>query len=551
MDMDPFGIVPSFIRVLESWKDRYADFLQISMNLLENLEEATIEELPSLTAAVNKALEMKDPKAAMLDYVRCRAGLHGKHHNILNGWLKEFVGRAQGLNEEERKRALFWTRQITSAMAPANFFWTNPFAVQKFLNSDGETLIKGSLNWLDDAFQRDFLTRIVDESVFKVGDNIASTPGKIIFRNDLIELIQYKPSTEKTYAVPIVLIPPWINKYYIFDLTPESSLVRYLRDQGFTVFIISWKNPSGEMRHVTFEDYIFKGILKAIDVAMLISGVPQVHAAGYCIGGTALAVLMAWLNRSGKEKAAFPVVDWTLFSALVDFAEPGELGVLINRNVVETVEQMMEITGVLDKKLIGLTFRLLGADNLIWRNFVHNYLYGGSPPKSDMLFWNSDGTNLPQAMCSFYLREFYLNNSLAKSDRMVMSKRPIDMNRVTQPLYVVGTQMDHICPWRSTFQTCRLVSGSVKYVLSSEGHITGIINPPSPYSRRKYWAGNFQEETQPEVWLSSQVESHGSWWGDWVEWMKYRSMPMTGPPHIGCNNYPPLEDAPGIYVTEH
>ncbi|MDD5169210.1 MAG: hypothetical protein PHN75_10355, partial [Syntrophales bacterium] len=409
----------------------------------------------------------------------------------------------------------------------------------------------GLFNWLDDAVQRDFLTKIVDESVFKVGDNLASTPGKIIFRNELMELIQYIPATEKTHAVPIVLIPPWINKYYILDLTPESSLVRYLRDQGFTVFIISWKNPSGQMRHITFEDYMFRGMLQAMDVAKRIRRVRQVHAAGYCIGGTALAVLMAWLNKSADEKEPFPVIDWTLFSALVDFSEPGELGLLITRSAVEAVEEMMEITGVLDKRFIGLTFRLLGADSLIWRNFVNNYLYGGSPPKSDMLFWNADGTNLPEAMCSFYLREFYLNNSLAKSGQMVLSRRPIDMNRITQPLYAVGTQLDHISPWHGTFQTCRLVSGPVKYVLSSEGHITGIINPPSPHSRRKYWAGDFQGEAQPEAWFGSQAESRGSWWSDWAEWLKERSMPLVKPPPLGCRAYPPLDDAPGTYVTEH
>jgi polyhydroxyalkanoate synthase len=365
-----------------------------------------------------------------------------------------------------------------------------------------------------------------------------------------MELIQYSPATPASYAVPIVLIPPWINKFYVFDLSEQTSFVRYFLDQGFTLFMISWKNPTQEMRHVTFDDYLFQGVLKAIDVARTICKVKQVHAAGYCIGGTALAALMAWLNRASGPKRPLPVIDWTLFSTLVDFAEPGDLGVLITSQTVEAMEDQMKKDGYLDKKYLSLAFRLLRSDSLIWRNFVFNYLYGGTPPKSDMLYWNSDGTRLPEAMCSFYLRELYLNNHLAKKDGVRLGGRPIDLGCIDQPLYAVGAQQDHISPWQSAFRTCALVKGPVKFVLSSEGHITGIVNPPADLSRKKYWVGEAEGVSDPDRWLSGQREQRGSWWADWAAWLSPRSSPMVKSPSPGSRKYPPLEKAPGSYVLE-
>ena len=496
---------------------------------------------------LNQIFEEKDN---ILEDVRSNAQFARKWYAAYCRWLRDAVEMMPGLEKKDKQRALFWAGQIINAMSPANYFWTNPSAVQKFLESRGESLRKGYNNWFEDVQRGDGLVQMVDDREFKIGVNIATTPGFVIFRNELMELIQYSPATPGSYAVPIVLIPPWINKFYIFDLSEQTSLVRYFLDQGFTLFMISWKNPTQEMRHVTFDDYLLQGVLKAIDVARTICKVKQVHAAGYCIGGTVLAALMAWLNRASGPKRPLPVIDWTLFSTLVDFAEPGDLGVLITSQTVEAMEDQMKKDGYLDKKYLSLAFRLLRSDSLIWRNFVFNYLYGGTPPKSDMLYWNSDGTRLPETMCSFYLRELYLNNHLAKKDGVRLGGRPIDLGCIDQPLYAVGAQQDHISPWQSAFRTCALVKGPVKFVLSSEGHITGIVNPPTDLSRKKYWVGEAGGVSDPDRWLSGQREQRGSWWADWAAWLSPRSSPMVKSPSPGSRKYPPLEKAPGSYVLE-
>ncbi len=549
--MDPLDILTSFWKVQRSWADRSEEMNQRVIDLFQHLEEATREEFPHILASELPAEDKSDTTEVFLEYVRKNAKLSRRFQSIFNDWLRGLVERSSDLNDKDRQRALFWTQQMANALAPANFFWTNPLAIKKFIDTGGSSLAQGLSQAWDDLSRGDYLSRITDEKAFKVGDNIAITPGFVVFRNNLMELIQYEASTETTHALPIVLIPPWINKYYVFDLTPQTSFVRFLRDQGFTVFVISWKNPTAIMRDVTFADYMFTGTLKAVEAARHICKVPHVHAAGYCIGGTVLATLMAWLNRGSVTKGHLPVADWTLFSTLVDFSEPGDLGVFISERSIEATEALMKMDGFLDARYLSWLFRILGSENLIWRNFVQNYLYGATPPKSDMLFWNSDSTRLPEAMCSFYLREFYQHNNLAKKDVLSLGNRPIDMAKVGQPLYAVGTQMDHICPWRGTFRTCSLITSPRRYVLSSEGHITGIINPHSEGSRRKFWAGTVELTENPDDWLNRQEERRGSWWGDWTEWLVQRGSTMQKPPAMGCRTYPPLENSPGIYVTEN
>ncbi|MFH0787809.1 MAG: alpha/beta hydrolase [Pseudomonadota bacterium] len=549
--MDPLDILTSFWKVHRSWIDRSEEMNQRAIDLFQSLEGATREEFPHLLVSELPAEDKSDASEVFLEYVRRNAKLSRRFHSIFNDWLKDLVERSKDLNDKDRQRALFWTQQVVNALAPANFFWTNPLAIKKFIDTGGSSLAQGLGQAWDDFSRGDYLSRITDEKAFKVGDNIAITPGFVIFRNDLMELIQYEASTETTHALPIVLVPPWINKYYIFDLTPQTSLVRFLRDQGFTVFVISWKNPTAVMRDVTFADYMFTGALKAVEAARHICKVPHAHAVGYCIGGTALAALMAWLNRGPGPKGHLPVADWTLFSTLVDFSEPGDLGVFMSEKSIEATEILMKSDGFLDARYLSWLFRILGSDSLIWRNFVQNYLYGGTPPKSEMLFWNSDSTRLPEAMCSFYLREFYLHNNLAKKDALSLGNRPIDMEKIEQPLYAVGTQMDHICPWRGTFRTSSLIKAPQRYVLSSEGHITGIINPHSEGSRRKFWAGEVVQPENPDDWLSRQEERRGSWWRDWTDWLVQRGSTMQKPPTMGCRKYPPLGNAPGTYVTEN
>ncbi|MGA3116034.1 MAG: alpha/beta fold hydrolase [Syntrophobacteraceae bacterium] len=364
-----------------------------------------------------------------------------------------------------------------------------------------------------------------------------------------MELIQYSPKTETAFETPVVFIQPWINKYYILDITEEKSLVAYLLNQGFTVFMVSWKNPSPEMRNVAFEDYMLQGALKAVEVAREICRAKQVHAVGYCIGGTVLASLMAYLNRGPKD-VAMPIRDFTMFASLVDYSSPGELGVFVTEEAVSAIEEVIEKEGYLDKKYLAATFRSLRSNNLIWHYYVHNYLQGEVPPKSDFLFWNGDSTRLPAAMCSYYLREFYLNNNLVKKDKLVLGKRPIDLGRIRQPLYLVGTEQDHICPWKEAFKICNLVKGPKRFALSDEGHITGIVNPPSARSRRKYWISDVKETLTSDEWLSRQQEQRGTWWVDWVAWLSEKSDTRVEPPGMGNDKYPVLQKAPGSYVME-
>jgi poly[(R)-3-hydroxyalkanoate] polymerase subunit PhaC len=549
--MDFFGIFSAMMEVQRSWEEHPRELARKQADLLLKLQEATTEELRQFLVPGEPAPGEEPRSPGFLEALKSGAQLARRHHSIYQDWLRTLIDGAPGLQEKQRERMLFWTRQFINALSPSNYFWTNFSAVKRFMDSNGESLARGLQSWTEDLLEGHPLMRMADSRAFQVGHNIAVTPGAVVFRNDLMELIQYEPATSVTYPVPVVFIQPWINKYYIFDLAPPMSFVRYMQQKGFTVFIISWKNPDPRMRNVTFDDYMLRGALQAIQVASSICHNAPVHAAGYCIGGTALSALMAWLNSGPRsQKQTFPVADWTLFSSLVDFSEPGDIGFFVTQQSVEAIEAMMKAQGFLSEKYIELVFRLLGSDSLIWRNFTNSFLYGQSPPKSDLLFWNSDSTRLPEKMCSFYLREFYLNNKLVEKDALRLGGRPIDLGRITQPLYAVGTQIDHICPWKSTFKVCDKVHGPVRYVLSSEGHITGIVNPPSEMSRRKYWAGEAEGETDPDRWLSGREERRGSWWEDWTQWLQTRSLSPAEPPALGSRKYPTLEKAPGTYVLE-
>jgi len=394
---------------------------------------------------------------------------------------------------------------------------------------------------------------MVDRAKFKVGGNLATTPGAVVFRNELLELIQYAPTRDQVHALPIVIIAPWINKFYILDLTPEKSMVRFLLDQGFTVFVTSWKNPTAELSHVTFDDYMLKGALAAIAAACSIANTPHVHAVGYCIGGTALAALMAWLNKEyANRRENIPVAHWTLLASLVDFSRPGEIEAFINEDAISAIENIMSMKGYLGGPELGSAFRMLRPNSLIWHYFVHRYLYGESLPAFDVLFWNVDCTRMPQAMHRFYLREFYLKNKLAEKNGVTLGGHPIDFSLVEQPLYVVGAREDHIAPWRGTFRTASLVQGPVRYALSTSGHILGIINPPVHPPKREYWVGNAThvQIVDAKAWLGRQTKRKGSWWNDWAKWLNQHCGPLRDPPPTGNASYSPICDAPGTYVHE-
>ncbi len=538
---DPFDILSSFVKVYQSCTRNPFDPDEIR------------ELMEDMAGAARKRQFEKPPdgyKDAFCNTVKENAGFARKCHGLFKKRLHEYMESARDISKEEKQRTAFWADQMLKACSPSNFFWTNPLAVRRFLDSDGESLLNGLENWFNDIKDQDLLVKISDNAAFRLGENLAYTPGDVVLRNELMELIQYKPDTDRTFSIPVIFLQPWINKFYIFDLTRENSFVRYLRDRQFTVFVTSWKNPGPGMRQVDFEDYMLKGALKAVEAARDICGVNQVHVAGYCIGGTLLAALMAWLNRGENFGKSSPVAHWTLFSTLVDFSNPGELGVFISKKIINTLESMMRAKGYLDKNYIGMAFRLLRPESLIWRYFAHNYLQGGNLPKSDVLYWNSDSTRLPEKMASVYLREFYLANKLCQKDGLQLGGRPIDLGKIGQPLYAVGALQDHISPWKETYKTCQLVKGTTRYVLTTDGHIAGIVNPPSGHNRKKYRAGTVLKTDDPDTWFAGREAYQGSWWPDWISWLSRQCGPLVPSPSTGNRNYAPIEKAPGCYVME-
>lgn len=462
--------------------------------------------------------------------------------------LERQVYDTPGVDEREAHSAAFWLRHWCNAIAPSNFLFTNPVALRRAFDSGGASLRRGFEEWLRDLLAGDL--RMVDPAQFEIGRDLAATPGRVVMRNQLMELIQYTPVRQEVRSMPLVLVPPWINKYYILDLTATNSMVRFLVEQGFDVFIISWKNPGASMAGVTFEDHLFDGILAAIEAARTIAGAPQVHAAGYCIGGTALSALMAWLNHHHGAAREIPVAHWTLFATLADFSKPGDIASFVTDDSVAFLDGLMARQGFLDAQQIGWSFRMLRPNTQVWRYVVHKYLLGEPAPALAPLAWNADGTRQPRATHAFCVRELYLENKLAHAGELEIRGHKLDLGRVRQPLYAVGAVADHITPWRSTYRSAALVGAPVRYVLTASGHILGIVNPPGNNAKQQYWAGQLAAERNPKDWLAMQTATPGSWWEDWSAWLHERCGELRPPAQQAHADYPWLCEAPGNYVRE-
>jgi len=551
--LDPFGIGKSFAKIRRAWLENPREFTEAAIKLCSGLQGLIFHswnqtvglEREAWVPVASEDARFTDPEWHQYPAISMMVQLY----LLYTRWLEQTVYDTPGVSKKERRTAAFWVRQWFNAIAPSNFLLSNPVALKKLLESGGKTVVKGIENWGDDLKAGDL--QMVDSTAFKVGRNLATSPGAVVFRNELLELIQYAPARARVHALPIVIIAPWINKYYILDLTPEKSLVRYLVNQGFTVFVTSWKNPTAELSHITFDDYMLKGALAAVEAARSITKAPRVHAVGYCIGGTVLAALMAWLNKEyAGHRDKIPVAHWTLLASLVDFSRPGEIEAFLSEEAISAVESIMAEKGYLGGPELASAFRMLRPNRLIWHYFVHRYLYGESLAAFDVLFWNADHTRMPEAMHRFYLREFYLKNKLAEKNGVTLGGHPINFSLVEQPLYAVGAHEDHIAPWRGTFFTVRLVRGPVRYALSNSGHILGIINPPVQPSKREYWAGSAGPRVEAKAWRERQLKRNGSWWPDWVKWLSKHCGPMRAPPHLGNSSYPKLCAAPGTYVHE-
>ena len=475
------------------------------------------------------------------------------HWSLLKQWYLFYTRHVQNalfatpwLSPKERRRAAFWWRKWLNTAAPTNFLLTNPVAMRKAVETNGESLRRGFEIYLEDL--RAGTVRMTSPEDFRVGGNLATTPGAVVFRNRLLELIHYTPVANEVHRAPIVIVTPWINKYYVLDLTPKKSMVGFLLERGFDVYITSWKNPTPDMAETSFDDYLTQGVDEAVRVARTLSGADKVHAVGYCIGGTLLAVYLAWLNRRQPENV--PVQSWTLLASLTDFQSPGDIEVFIDEAGVRWLTDLMRRRGYLDGREMATTFRLLRSNSLIWHYVVHGWLYGEKPAPWDVLYWNMDATRMPYRMHEYYLREMYLKNNLVKSDALTVAGEPIDLVRIHQPLYDVSAEDDHIAPWRQTFKINGYVTSPKRFVLSSSGHILGIVNPPVAPPKRSYRIGPAHRGQSADHWHAQAEQRDGSWWEDWSDWLAGQCGPLGAPPPLASSDFPQLAAAPGTYVLE-
>jgi polyhydroxyalkanoate synthase len=462
--------------------------------------------------------------------------------------LNEAQETADGKEDtEEQRRLRFHLQQFVEAMAPVNFLFTNPEALRRTFETGGANLAEGARNLLSDIEKGNL--SMVDATAFEVGENLAITPGKVVYRNRLMELIQYEPQTEQVYEVPIIFIPPWINKYYIVDLREENSFIRYLVEQGFQVFMISWKNPDESMADIEFEDYMTLGVLEAADVARQITGAEKVNPIGYCIGGTLLGVTLAYLAAEEGDEKRGTFNAPTFLTAMLDFSDVGDQSVFIDEPRVEFMELQMLERGYLPGQHLDNMFNLLQPTQLIWTNVITNYLMGQKPPAFDMLYWNSDSTNLPRDAHRWYIRNTYLENNLVEPGKVEFNGRPIDLSKIAGEIYAVGTRSDHIAPWKSGWAMCTLTNGNIRYTLANGGHIAGVVSPPE--KGRGYWTSdNCGQFGTADEWFENAEEHEGSWWEDYTGWLEQHSGEQVAPPQVGSEEYPPIEDAPGTYVKE-
>ncbi|MCE9650203.1 MAG: class I poly(R)-hydroxyalkanoic acid synthase [Parvibaculum sp.] len=463
---------------------------------------------------------------------------------LASQWLDQQVRGTEGVDEHTRKKAEFYVKQFANAFSPSNFLLTNPEVLRTTLQSNGENLVLGMQHLLEDVERGHGKLQIqqTDMKAFELGRNIALTPGKVVFQNDLIQLLQYEPTTEKVHKRPLLIFPPWINKYYILDLTPEKSFVKWAVGEGFTVFVVSWVNPDARQAMINFESYMIDGAYAALGAVEKATGEKEVNAIGYCIGGTLLASTLAHMAAKKDDR----IKSATFFATQVDFTEAGDLQVFIDEEQIAGLEHQMDVHGgLLEGSAMASTFNMLRSNELIWSYVVNNYLLGREPVPFDLLYWNADATRMPAKMHLFYLRECYLRNNLAEG-RMVLGGEKLDLSKIKVPIYLQSSREDHIAPYNSVYKATRLFGGDVKFIVAGSGHIAGVINPPSA-RKYQYWTNDARPQSAKD-WIEGAEEHPGSWWGDWESWLKPLSGPMVPARVPGDGKLPVLENAPGSYV---
>lgn len=525
----------------QSFAEAQVNLWQAHMNLWQNTALKMMgQDVEPVVKAGPRDKRFKDKEwdeNIVFDYIK-------QSYLLTANWLNKTVDETEALSSADRKKVEFYTQQYVDAISPSNFVLTNPEVLRETLTTNGENLVRGLSHVLEDLESGHGKLNIkqTDMDYFKVGENIALTPGKVVFQNELFQLLQYTPTTEKVYEKPLLIFPPWINKYYILDLGPDKSFIKYFVDQGYTIFVVSWVNPDKEMSEKTFKDYMFDGIFAALEAVEEATGVAKVNTIGYCIGGTMLSAALAYM----AEKKIDRVESATFFTTQVDFEESGDLKVFIDDEQLKSLEHEIDAAGgVLEGTSMANTFNMLRSNDLIWSYVVNNYLMGKDPTRFDMLFWNADSTRMPKTLHLFYLRKCYLENALAKGEMEIEGVK-LDLGKVKVPVLLQSSKDDHIAPYRSVFNATGLFGGEVTFMVAGSGHIAGVINHPDK-NKYMYWT-NPDIPTTVEEWFEGAEEHPGSWWPAWELWLRRRSGEEIEARVPGDRNLEIIEDAPGAYV---
>ena len=545
---DPFHVAPALTdvmgrliaqpdRLVRAQADLFQRYLELWQSAARRAGGETVEPVVQPERGDKRFNDPDWAETPVFDVIK-------QSYLLTSNWLNGLVAEVEGADPMTKRRVEFFMKMLTDAFSPSNFLASNPAALREAMASRGESLVKGMENFAADLARGGGQLAIsqTDYQMFKIGENVATAPGKVVFQNEILQLLQFAPTTEQVHEIPLLIFPPWINKFYILDLRPENSMIRWLTAQGFTVFVASWVNPDPTMAGKTFEDYMHQGIYAATDAVMAQAGVDRVNTVGYCIGGTLLSSSLAHMAAKNDQR----ISSATFFAAQQDFAEAGDLLLFTNEDWLADLEKQMDAAGgVLSGQAMAETFNSLRANDLIWSFFVNNYLMGKEPKPFDLLFWNSDQTRMPKALHLFYLRKFYGENALSKGE-LVLDNVKLDLKTVKTPVYVQSSKEDHIAPARSVYRGAKLFGGPVTFTLAGSGHIAGVINAPAA-NKYQHWTNSDLPDTV-EQWMGGAVETPGSWWPHWAQWLRAKSGGLVPARDPAKGKFAPIEDAPGSYV---
>lgn len=542
---DPFNVREAYMDFWEKVAENPAHFVQLQNEYWQDWFHIWQESMLKFLGEPSHDVIKPDPKDrrfrdsqwqenALFDFIK-------QSYLLTCRWMHKTIEETQGLDKDDRRKLEFYTELFANALSPSNFVFTNPEVLKETINTGGENLIKGMHNMLEDLKRGHGELNIstTRHEVFKLGENLATTPGKVIYQNDLMQLIQYEASTKDVYKTPLLIVPPWVNKYYILDLKAENSMIKWLVDHGYTVFTISWVNPNKQLSQKRFENYMEEGVLAALDQIEMTTGEKSANAIGYCLGGTLLSITLAYLAAKKKSERINAA---TFFTTLIDFEHAGDLKLFMDDAQLELMDKAMAESGVLQSKELQKTFSLLRSNDMIWSFVINNYLMGKEPFPFDLLYWNDDATNMPAAMHSFYLRKMYRDNLLREPGGISMHQTPIDITKIKTPAYFLSTKEDHIAPWVATYSGATLFSGETAFTLAASGHTAGVVNHPAK-KKYCYWSNNKLPRHASE-WFDQAIEHEGSWWPHWEKWLGKKSGDKVKARKIGKS----IENAPGSYV---